>query len=217
MCVRHTAPNPGPAPFPHGIQKTDGKWGDPVFPDDGIDRPKGRCNSVLVERTIEVLNRMREGGVFQSYAIGGGIAALFYIEPLPTFDMDAFVLLAHDPVPLVSLSPIYSWLEERGYKAQGEHVVIEGIPVHFIPAYNPLIVEAVREAADKRYGNSTARVLAPEYLMAIMIQSGRSRDRERLIRFMEEAEFSLDLLDRLLTEHGLKGAFENMRQSWHDH
>ncbi len=158
---------------------------------------------------------MRGEGIFESYAIGGGIAALFYIEPLTTFDMDAFVLLAGDPTPLVSLSPIYSWLQERGYEPQGEHVLIEGIPVHFIPAYNPLVVEAVRGAAEKPYGNSMARVLAPEYLMAIMIQSGRPRDRERLVRFMEEAEYSSELLDRILTEHGLKSAFENIRQRWH--
>ena len=158
---------------------------------------------------------MRAEGVFENYAIGGGIAALFYIEPLTTFDLDAFVLLAGDPSSLVSLSPIYSWLEERGYKPRGEQVVIEGIPVHFIPAYNPLVVEAVREAAEKPYANSAARVLTPEHLMAIMIQSGRPRDRERLIRFLEEAEVSSELLDRILTAHGLRGAFERIGRSWH--
>lgn len=161
------------------------------------------------------MNRMRKEGVFENYAIGGGIAALFYIEPLTTFDMDAFVLLAGDPSPLVSLSPIYSWLQERGYNPRGEQVLIEGVPVHFIPAYNPLVVEAVLEAAEKPYANSTARVLTPEYLMAIMVQSGRPRDRERLMRFLEEAEVSSEHLDRILTKHGLKGASENIRQSWH--
>ena len=170
---------------------------------------------MTMERTIHILNRMREEGVFQSYAIGGGIAALFYIEPLTTFDLDVFVLLANGPSPLVSLSPIYSWLQQRGYTPRGEQVVIEGIPVHFIPAYNPLVVEAVRAAVEKPYANATARVLAPEYLMAIMIQTGRPTDRERLMRFLEEAEISSELLERILTEHGLKSALESIRRSWH--
>jgi len=170
---------------------------------------------MTMERTIQVLNRMRDEGTFKSYAIGGGIGVLFYIEPLTTFDLDVFVLLADDPGPLVSLSPIYSWLQQHGYTPRGEQVVIEGIPVHFIPAYNPLVVEALQEAVEKPYANVTARVLTPEYLMAIMIQTGRSTDRERLLRFLEEAEASSELLDRILTKHGLKTAFENMRRSWH--
>jgi hypothetical protein len=170
---------------------------------------------MTMERTIQVLNRMRDEGVFEGYAIGGGIGALFYIEPLTTFDLDVFVLLAGDPSPLVSLSPIYSWLQQHGYTPRGEQVVIEGIPVHFIPAYNALVVEAYREAVEKPYANVTARVLTPEYLMAIMIQTGRPIDRERLLRFVEEAEVSSELLDRILTKHGLKTAFENMRKRWH--
>jgi len=36
-----------------------------------------------------------------------------------------------------------------------------------------------------------------------------------VLRFLEEAEVSSELLDRILTKHGLKTAFENMRRSWH--
>ena len=40
-----------------------------------------------------------------------------------------------------TLSTLYKCLRKKGYKEQEEHIVIEGIPVQFIPAYNELLLD----------------------------------------------------------------------------
>ena len=41
-----------------------------------------------MERTIKVLNQMKSEGVILDYALGGAVAALFYMEPIETHDLD---------------------------------------------------------------------------------------------------------------------------------
>lgn len=40
---------------------------------------------------------MRADGVFAQYAIGGAVAANFYIEPAQTRDVDVFILMEPPP------------------------------------------------------------------------------------------------------------------------
>ena len=46
-----------------------------------------------MERTVKVLNEMKTEGVILDYALGGAVAALFYIEPIETHDLDVFISL----------------------------------------------------------------------------------------------------------------------------
>jgi uncharacterized protein (UPF0297 family) len=46
------------------------------------------------------------------------------------------------------LLPIYDYLKKKGYKPFKKHIVIAGIPVQFIPAYNDLVKEAIKNARD---------------------------------------------------------------------
>jgi uncharacterized protein (UPF0297 family) len=168
-----------------------------------------------MEKTLEIINQMQREGVFSKYAIGGGIAALFYIEPIATFDLDIFILLPESSGLVVTLSSIYSWLEKKGYKSVKEQIVIEGVPVQFIPAYNDLVRDGVKDSIEKKYGKSMVFVLRPEYLIAIMIQTNRSKDRERLLRFMNESEISTEMLDKILIQYNLKPSFDQFRSQHH--
>jgi hypothetical protein len=96
-----------------------------------------------VKRTLEVLNELENQSVFSSYAIGGAMAATFYTEPVLTFDLDVFVVLSPGTGQLISLAPVYEALRARGYGEEKETVVIEGVPVQFLPAYNALVEEAL--------------------------------------------------------------------------
>jgi hypothetical protein len=52
-----------------------------------------------MEKVIELLNRMQADGVIENFAIGGGIAAIYYLEPYNTDDVDVFispVVVSHD-------------------------------------------------------------------------------------------------------------------------
>lgn len=155
-----------------------------------------------MKRALEVLNDLEKQGVFSRYAIGGAMAATFYTEPVLTFDLDVFVLL--QPVNgggLISLSPIYEALRRRGYEEETETVSIEGIPVQFPPAYNSLTEEAVAEAREIDYDGVPTRVARAEHLIAICLQTGRTKDRARVAMLREQATLDLNLLADILKRH----------------
>jgi hypothetical protein len=158
-----------------------------------------------VKRALEVLNELEKKGAFSRYAIGGAMGAIFYTEPFLTFDLDVFVVLPRTAGGLLSLSPIYDALRARGYtEGENECVVVEGVPVQFLPAYNSLIEEALNEAQDTTYENVPTRVLSSEYLVAIALQTGRTKDRDRVRILREQAQLDMDLLADILKRHQLE-------------
>ena len=104
-----------------------------------------------MKRTLQVLNELEHDGVIERYAIGGAMGATFYVEPLLTFDLDVFVVLPQSAGGLLSLAPLYEALRARGYTEEGECVLIEGVPVQFLPAFNALLEEASMEARATLY------------------------------------------------------------------
>jgi hypothetical protein len=46
---------------------------------------------------------------------------------------------------------LYEALRARGYAEEGECVMIEGVPVQFLPAYNALLEEALAQARETRH------------------------------------------------------------------
>ena len=97
-----------------------------------------------MKHAIEVLNQLVSDGVIRDYAIGGAMGATFYLEPISTMDLDVFVLF-EDETDLAPLQPIYRALSVMGFhpdEHERECVNIGGTPVQFLPAWNPLLVEA---------------------------------------------------------------------------
>lgn len=82
-----------------------------------------------MEKTLNVLNELEKNGLLERYAIGGGIAALYYAEPVLTYDLDVFCILPSEREEVITLSPIYEYLQDKSYKADEEHILIEGVPV----------------------------------------------------------------------------------------
>jgi len=161
-----------------------------------------------MKRTLQVLNELERDGVIDRYAIGGAMGATFYVEPLLTFDLDVFVVLPQSTAGLLSLAPLYEALRVRGYTEEGECVHIEGVPVQFLPAYNALLEEALREARETSYEEVTTRVVQAEHLIAICLQTGRDKDRERMRIFREQGELDMSYLTGLLQRHGLEGKWK---------
>jgi len=157
-----------------------------------------------VKRTLEVLNELEREGVFTRYVIGGAMAATFYTEPVLTFDLDVFVLLQSSATGLVSLAPIYDALRTRGYKEEQECILIEGVPVQFLPAYNALIEEALAQAREIDYEGVPTRVVRAEHLVAICLQTGRTKDRARIAMLCEQAQLDREFLAQILNRHQLE-------------
>lgn len=165
-----------------------------------------------MEKTLAILNDLEESGLIMRYALGGAMAFLFYAEPILTYDMDAFVFLPPSAGAVLSLSPIYQYLRKRGYKEHKEHVVVEGVPLQLIPAYNKLIEEAVQKAVEVHYRDVKTRVIRPEHLVAIALQTGRAKDKERLGQFLAVAKINRKSLDDILKRHGLWKKWKETRK-----
>ena len=151
-----------------------------------------------MEKTLQVIEEMNRLGIIKAYAIGGGIAATYYIEPVLTYDLDVFFL------------PIYDFARGRGYAEEAEALIIEGFPVQFIPAYNDLVREAVTDPAILTYRDVEAKVVKAEYLAAIALQTGRSKDRERAVRLLESGSVDRAALAGILEKHSLAEKLKNI-------
>lgn len=167
-----------------------------------------------MEKTIKVIREMQESGVIKTYAIGGGIATLYYIEPTLTYDLDIFFIPTEEKLDI--LSPIYRYLEKKGHRADKEHILIEGVPVQFIPVYNELIKEAVENAIESKYRGVKTRILRAEYLLAIALQTFRSKDRERVIKFLEETKIDKKYFGKILKKHHLHEKFRDFRKKYYE-
>ncbi len=157
-----------------------------------------------MEQTLQVLNELVRTGVLSRYAIGGAMGATFYVEPVLTFDLDVFVVLPQTRGGLLTLEPLYEVLRTRGYHVEDECVNIEGVPVQFLPTYNALVEEALVEAQETRYEATPTRVVRPEHLLAIALQTGRDKDRERVRLLREQARLDQPYLNGVLARHKLE-------------
>ncbi len=142
---------------------------------------------MLLERAVRILSQMVDDGIITQYVIGGAMGALFYTEPFETYDLDIFVAF-----------PATRTLEQE------EHIVIEGLPVQFLPIHDDLITEAAENALTKKIGRESARVFRPEYLLAIMTRLSRAKDKVRIPLLVEQGEVDRERLRDILFRHGLK-------------
>jgi len=156
-----------------------------------------------MEKTLEVLNKLVFQKTIEKYAIGGAMGAMFYAEPVSTFDLGIFVMLSRLESGLITLSALYSCLSGMGYMPEGECVLIEGIPVQFLPAYNALVEEALENAVEKKYNQTVTNVFTVEYLMAIAVQTGRGKDRARVRLLLDEAVIDMPVLKSILQKFSL--------------
>lgn len=168
-----------------------------------------------MESVIKVLNDLLRHKLLDSYAIGGAMGAAFYMEPFVTYDLDVFFTTPRlsDASSLIDLSPLYRYLKGRGFLPRAEHVVIEGIPVQFLPADSILLREAVLEATVKRVGSVRARVMRPEFLIAIMLSVGRAKDKLRASAMLEQAQLDLVALEQIVTRHKLLSGWRAIQRN----
>lgn len=167
----------------------------------------------MLEKVLAVINKMVEDHIIEDYAIGGAIAALFYIEPFETLDLDIVVLLPQEEMSkaVVTLTPLYNYLRELGYNEEKEHVIIETIPVQFLVGGKPLLDDAVRTAVPKAFGATPTRVMRVEYLLALMADRCQAKDKARAQLVKEQGvEVDYDLVDTLIKEYHLEAKWKQL-------
>lgn len=153
---------------------------------------------------FEIINQMRAEGVIEAYAIGGAVAATFYLEPFTTLDVDVFIDFRAKPESLiVTTTHVFDYLKERGGVMEREYIVLAGTPVQLLAPNSPLVEEALDSAVVRDVDGIPVRVFTAEHLAAIALQTGRARDRARLVQFIEENALDLTLFLSILARHGL--------------
>lgn len=80
-----------------------------------------------------------------------------------------------------------------------------------MPVFNPLNEEAVEHAREFDYMGIRVKVMSPEHLVAIMLQTGRTKDYVRVARFIEADAFDPKVLNEILDRHGLT---QTARKAW---
>jgi hypothetical protein len=157
-----------------------------------------------VKATLEAINQMQADGVIGKYAIGGAVGATFYLEPAATLDVDVFVMVpAASSGTLLSLAPIYEYLKARGGFEEGEHIVVEGWPVQFLPPSDDLELEALAEAVPTTVEGVGTWVVTAEHLAAIALRTGRPKDHLRILQLLEQNVVDRKKLQIIIERHNL--------------
>jgi hypothetical protein len=176
-----------------------------------------------MEATLAVLNDLVARGVIEKYGIGGAVGAIFWVEPFDTIDLDVFVFLPADSPPLDPLRRVFADLHGRGYRFEGEFLLIEGVPVQFLPADDPkgLTQAALEKAVAVSYlGGAEPTptwVLSPEYLIALALDVHRSKDYERVARLLNEAPVDRQLVSELIQRFGLAESWAVFARRYPEH
>jgi hypothetical protein len=155
-----------------------------------------------IVETIKIVNEMQSEGVFENYALGGATAVIFYTEPIATQDVDIFISLKNTD-DLMILAPIYEYASKRNYPSKAEHIIIADFPVQFLPTFNDLTREAVENANIFELEDTIVRVMRPEHLTAIMLDTGRTKDFLRINLFLENDLVNMKELEEILQKHDL--------------
>lgn len=167
-----------------------------------------------MKKTLQVINRMRKDGVIGQYAIGGAVGALYYLETTSTVDVDIFVVLPETSGQLLTLSPLYSYLQERGFKTEREAVIIGKWPVQFLPPAGPLEEEALAEAVMVDIDGVKTWVMTAEHLVAIALKTGRAKDCARIVSFIKQKAVNKRKLAAVLSRHGLEGKWQAFQRKY---
>ena len=166
-----------------------------------------------MKKVFQLLNAMVRDGEVLNYAIGGAIAAVFYVEPFSTQDIDVFIMMKTEQSGLVTTIPGWDYLKDRGYtEVRGEAIVVEDWPVQFIPVSNPLQEEAYLNATSLDFDGEPVRVFLAEHLVAIMLQAGRLKDLTRVQMFLAQEAVDHEILRDIITRHNLEkqwASFQN--------
>ncbi|HKR32451.1 MAG TPA: hypothetical protein VJT08_18355 [Terriglobales bacterium] len=158
----------------------------------------------MIKAALEVINAMQAAGVIGRYAIGGAVAATFYLEPAATVDLDIFVQLPTAVKgALVSLKPIYDYLEGQGCRSSGEYIVVAEWPVQFLVPASSLELDAVATATRVQVEGTFTWVISAEHLVAIALQTGRIKDYNRILQFLELKKIDHTTLRDVLKRHAL--------------
>lgn len=168
-----------------------------------------------MKQVARLLNDMVQAGVILDYAVFGAVAQIRYTEAVMTMDVDVLVALP-GANKLDLLSPIYAFCAARGFMPEGEAVRVGDWPVQFIPAFNRLTTEALREAETGELDGLPLRVVRADYLAVIALSVGRANDHVRINALLESGAVTPPALAKLAERYNLLPRWETFKRKFID-
>ena len=92
--------------------------------------------------------------------------------------------------------------------------MVAGWPVQFLPAASPLVEEALAQAVELDVAGVSARVFTAEHLAAIALQTGRAKDKARLLQFIETRALDATRFQAIISRHGLLEAWQRFEKQF---
>ena len=90
-------------------------------------------SAIPLADVLSAANDLVSAGLIKDYALGGALAAIYYTEPITTYDAD-IIFVASDKTLSAGIPAIYSHLQSKGWRVQREHLLIGDFPVQFLAA-----------------------------------------------------------------------------------
>ena len=75
--------------------------------------------------------------------------------------------------------------------------------------------EAVEKAISVKYKNVDVKILRPEYLVAIFLKVFRPKDRDKLIKLLDQVKIDKNLLHDVLSRHNLDQKFDDFMEKYY--
>jgi hypothetical protein len=151
---------------------------------------------------LRAANGLVAAKLIEDWALGGALAAIYYVEPFTTYDADIF-FIPTDKGLTAGIPAIYAHLQSQGWQVEREHLVVRGFPVQFLAA-SGLTEEAVREAERIEFEGVPAKVFRAEHIVAIAASVGRPKDKARIEQLLQQADLDKTKLENILQRHKLK-------------
>jgi len=159
-------------------------------------------SAIPLADVLRAANDLVSAGLIKDYALGGALAAIYYTEPITTYDAD-IIFVASDKTLSAGIPAIYSHLQSKGWRIQREHLLIGDFPVQFLAA-SGLTEEAVREGRLVQFEGVPAKVFRPEYIIAVAASVGRHKDFARIEQMLEQVKIDKALLADILRRYNLQ-------------
>ncbi len=97
---------------------------------------------------------------------------------------------------------------------QGEYIVLSGWPVQFLPVGTPLLAEALQQSVERDVEGTVARVFTAEHLAGIALQTGRAKDKARLLQFIESGALEATRFQAIVARHGLVDRWQQFERQF---
>jgi hypothetical protein len=159
-------------------------------------------SNIPLADVLRAANGLVAAKLIEDWALGGALAAIYYVEPFTTYDADIF-FIPTDKRLTAGIPAIYAHLQAQGWQVEREHLLLRGFPVQFLAA-SGLTDEAVREAERIEFEGVPAKVFRAEHIVAIAASVGRTKDKARIEQMLQQADLDKMQLEKILQRHKLK-------------